>query len=171
MKKTVCLLLAALALLLCGCSKNDTLYLYVLPQREVSADMSDAEIASLARRIGRLALEGEDLVGVQWDTQRFEIAGDLPAGAASSESGGSALLKTTDGDLFVWILGGRPVYVGGFARGGSNAATPRVPYIVDDGRRIFRVETDDRYGRDLRFDTKLYRYFEKRGLLRTELSE
>ena len=172
MKKTVfCFLFAAFLLVASGCSHQDALYLYVLPRSAVSADMSDADIAAHALKSGRLALEGSDLTGVQWDTQRYEIREDTPVGSGSAETGGSALLKTTDADLFVWVLNGRAVYAGGFAPGSSSAATPRVPFIRDENRRIFRIETDDRYGKDRRFDRRLYGFFERQGLLRTELSE
>ena len=169
--KRYILLLAAVLLLLCGCAKNDTLYLYILPADSVQDNMSDGEIASLAASEGRLAMTGDDFSGVVWESQLFELKKDaVPSvGTTSAESGGSALLKTTDSDVFVWVLGGKTVYVGGFARGQSNADSVRVPYIEDSGRYTFVLKTDDRYGDDKRFNKRLYRYFHDAGLLKSEI--
>lgn len=172
MKK--CISLLFIALFLCtGCHKQATLELYVISADSVSEQTSNSDIASLALKEGRKVLSGEDFAGVDWEHQYFELKPDaVPSvGVVTAESGGSALLKTTDKDLFVWLLNGKAIYVGGFQMGNSNASTPRTPFIADKNRYVFEIRTDDKYGADKRFDKKLYAWFSDAGLLKSEIAE
>ena len=172
MKKTFFIMLCAL-LLCSGCARSQTLSLYILSRDNITDSMSDSEIAAAARQNGRVALTGDDFAGVMWEEQRFQVkAQAVPSvGTTTAESGGSALLKTDGEGGFVWMVNDRVVYVGGFVQGVGTAGSQRVPFIKDSGRTSFTIQTDDRYGEDIRFNKTLYRFFQNAGLLKSEISE
>ncbi len=156
---------------LVACKGEQDLALYVLSEQHISDSMSDKEIGALALEKGRQVLSGNDIYGVDWENQRYRVRPEaLPSvSSLTAESGGSALLKATDKDVFIWVLNKRAVYVGGFPLGVGTVKEQRVPYIVDEERYIFKIVTDDKYGEDKRFDKKLYSYFESKDLLKSEL--
>lgn len=165
-------ILSALVLMLCllaSCAGRQQLVLYTLSADKIDGTASPTEIAKLAQSEGRVAFTGEQFAGVDWSAQRFAVlpAASQSVSAITPESGGCALLKTRGDDIFVWVLNGKPVYMGGFTKGVGSTSTQRTPYITDDERYIFAVcATGDK---DPRFDKKLYNYFSKAGLLRSEL--
>ncbi len=173
MKRAVVLVMVGICLLsLCACGGKGALGLYILSAEQVKDSMSAREIGALAAQEGRLALNGQDFVGVDWENQYFAVdAKAVPSvSTVTAEHGGCSLLKTTDEDVFVWVLNGKALYVGGFEMGSSNPATPRSPYIQDKERYTFAIAADDRYGEDLRFNKALYNWFYKAGLIKSELS-
>ena len=171
MKKGACILcLICLMCLLVGCAGKGELGLYVLNAEQVRENMSAGEIGKLALKDGRLALTGEDFAGVDWQQQRFALRPEAVPSVSvlTPESGGSSLLKTTDKEVFVWVLDGKALYVGGFPMGISNPATPRSPLLRDQERYVFAIEHKN--GEDKRFNKSLYRYFSDHGLLKIELN-
>ncbi len=165
-------LLIVVVLFCAGCKGQGELQLYILPADGVKDGMSAAEIGRLASQNGRLALSGSDFVGVDWEHQYFALDPKaVPSvSTVTAESGGCSLLKTTDQDVFVWVLDGKALYVGGFAMGVSNPDTPRSPIIKDKERYVFSIVADERYGQDKRFNKALYRWFYEAGLIKSELS-
>ncbi len=163
-------LLVLLCALFAGCKANEQLELYVLPQAKVSDNMSATALAALAKEQGRKVLTGKDFSGVDWENQRFAL---LPQASTSvsvvdEQFGGCSLLKSTGEDVFVWVLGKRALYLGGFRKGSGTLGEQRQPYIVDDERYIFSIEGEGGKN-DPRFNKKLYAYFSKAGLLKSEL--
>ncbi|MBR5782819.1 MAG: hypothetical protein IKY33_01170 [Clostridia bacterium] len=169
MKRFRVLLLLCL-LVLGGCTGEQTLELYILPAERVNEQtMTDAEIGKVALQEGRLALRGEDFSGVDWEQQMFAVKSEasVSVSVVTSEHGGSSLLKTTGDDLFVWMLDGKAVYVGGFERGTSSVTSQRSPYIKDRERYIFSVLSIGEG--DIRFNKKLYSYFHSHDLIKSQL--
>ena len=154
---------------LCGCGEQ-TLGLYILPADSISEGMTAGEIAEIAGEQGRLALSGSDFAGVDWENQCYAVKSEASASVSviSPESGGSSILKTTDSDVFVWVLNGKVLYVGGFEKGSASVLPQQDPYIKDKERYIFSIETLEQQS-DKRFNSKLYNYFYKQGLLKSEL--
>lgn len=164
----LCLLLCLA--LLTACAGKGELGLYILPAEQVGEQLSGASLGRLAKQQGRLALSGEDFVGVDWKRQEFALRPEAVQSVSTltAESGGSSLLKTTDKEVFVWVLDGKALYVGGFPMGISNPAAPRSPVLKDRERYLFAIEHTD--GEDLRFHKALYRWFSDHGLLKSELN-
>ena len=157
--------------ILCGCAKEQTLELYIVPVDRVSeSGMTEAQIGKIALEEGRLALRGEDLAGVDWQRQRFAVRPEASQSVSvvTAESGGCSLLKTTDKDLFVWMLNGKAVYAGGFERGSASVTPQRDPCIVDSERYIFEITS--LVVPDRRYDKRLYDYFHSHDLIKSELS-
>ncbi len=170
MKKLIWVLILCLCLgLLAGCGGEQELGLYILPAARINENMSASELGALALESGRKALSGKDFAGVDWENQLFSI---LPEASPSvsvvtPQSGGSSLLKSTGEDVFVWVLGKKALYVGGFRKGSGTIGAQRTPYIVDRERYIFAIVGDGE--QDARFDKKLYGYFYSAGLIKSEL--
>lgn len=169
--KRVCLafLLILLCLLSAGCGEQE-LALYILPAEKVSENISPTGLAKLVKEQGRKAVSGSDFAGVDWENQRFAV---LPQASQSvsvvdGQTGGCSLLKSTGEDVFVWVLGNKALYAGGFQKGSATIGAQRYPYIADDERYIFAIEGDGS-NRDPRFNKKLYNYFSSAGLLKSEL--
>lgn len=154
---------------LCGCGEQ-TLGLYVLPADSISDVMTAGEIADVVQEKGRLALDGSDFAGVDWENQCYAVKAEASASVSviTAQSGGSSILKTTDSDVFVWMLSGKVLYVGGFEKGSASVSAQKDPYIKDKERYIFSIETVSSEG-DKRFNDKLYNYFYKQGLIKSEL--
>ncbi len=170
-KRWIFLLMALLCCILtAGCEKNEELALYILPQAKIRENMPSASLAKLAKEQGRKALTGKDFEGVDWEAQRFAVLPQASASvsATNEQTGGCSLLKTTGEDVFVWVLGERALYMGGFQKGKSSVGEQRKPYILDRERYIFSIEGDGGEN-DLRFNKKLYDYFSKAGLMKTEI--
>lgn len=172
MKKLIgflCLLLCVCAC--CACSGKGELGLYILAADQMGDSMSAGELGKLALQSGRLALRGTDFTGVDWERQYFAVKPEAvqSVSTVTAESGGSSLLKTTDKDIFVWVLDGKALYAGGFIMGTSNPAEPKDPCLKDMERYSFSIETDGS-GEDKRFNKSLYRWFYRQGLIKSELS-
>lgn len=170
MKKVIAIALILCCLLaLCACGKEE-LALYILPGEQVGENLSATELGSHAKKQGRLALKGEDFAGVDWEQQRFALRPEAVASVSTvtAESGGSSLLKTTDKDVFVWVLGGKALYYGGFKMGISNPDTPKDMRLSDKERYMFSI--DHISGKDRRFDKNLYKWFYNHGLIKSELN-
>ena len=172
MKKFVgflCLLLCLCSL--CACSGKGELGLYILAADQVGDGLSAGELGKLALQSGRLALSGSDFTGVDWERQYFAVRPEAvqSVSTVTAESGGSSLLKTTDKEIFVWVLDGKALYVGGFIMGTSNPAEPKDPYLKDKERYCFAIETNGS-GEDQRFNKSLYQWFYRQGLIKSELS-
>lgn len=167
---TVCMV----GICLVGCAKREGLALYILPRELITAQMSDGDILKMARQNGRLALDENSIAGVDWEGQRFRLtAAAVPAvGTVSKESGGSALLKTTDKDIFVLEVGGKLIYWGGFLMGTANPAAEQSLLLVDEGRYTFSLRHSERYqGADQRFNSTLYNFLQKNKLLKSSVSD
>ena len=172
MKKRWIFFLVALlcCILTVGCETSGELELFVLPQEKVRENMSPSALSKLAKEQGRKALTGKDFSGVDWERQRFAVLPEASTSvsATNEQAGGCSLLKTTGEDVFVWVLGDKALYMGGFQKGKSSVGEQRVPYILDRERYIFSIEGDSGEN-DLRFNKKLYDYFSKAGLMKTEI--
>ncbi len=171
MKKTIWLLILCLCLgLLSGCGGAQEPQLYILPADKVSDNLSASELGALALESGRKALSGKDFAGVDWENQLFAIRPEASASVSvvTPQSGGSSLLKSTGADVFVWVMGKKALYVGGFQKGSGTIGEQRYPYIADRERYLFAI-VGDGSAKDTRFNTKLYSYFYSEGLIKSEL--
>lgn len=163
-------LLILLCLLAAGCRAKGEVELYILPADKVSDNISPTGLAKLVKEQGRKALSGKDFAGVDWENQRFAVLSQASQSVSvvDGQTGGCSLLKSTGEDVFVWVLGNKALYSGGFQKGSTTIGAQRYPYIADDERYIFIIEGDGS-NRDPRFNKKLYNYFSRAGLLKSEL--
>lgn len=160
------LLVAVLALSLCACrATKEDLKIYVVPGEKVTRTMGDEAILDVARKSGRIAFTGQDIAGWLWEEHRVQLKDISVTGKAGD--GGSALFQAGPNDLFVLVLGGRTVYVGGFAPATGAVKAARSPYIQDGADDTFYLKIDRKNaeGRDPRADAKLYDYLAEQQLL------
>ncbi len=164
-------MLAAVLIALCSCSapQRQDLKIYVVSRAAVSGTMSDKEIVSAAKSAGRLAFDGDDIEGYNWQSHTVFIKeqSSPSVGIVTDESGGSAIFKTDDTYCFVMTLKNELVYFGGFSQGLKNTEIPLQPYITDAGRYSFTIEFDAKYAEngDCRGNKKLYGFLNKLGML------
>ena len=171
MKRLIPLVLLCLCLGLCvGCADREEPALYVLPAGKVNENMSASELGRLALESGRKALSGKDFAGVDWENQLFCLNPDASPSVSvvTAESGGSSILKSTGEDVFVWVMGKKALYLGGFQKGNATLGAQRSPYIADRERYVFAI-VGDGSAQDTRFNKKLYSYFYSAGLIKSEL--
>lgn len=171
MKKAVWVILLCICLGLCaGCSGGEEPALYVLPASKISENMSASELGKLALESGRKALSGKDLTGVDWENQLFAVSPESSPSVSvvTPVTGGSSILKSTGEDVFVWVMGKKALYVGGFQKGSATIGAQRYPYIADRERYVFAI-VGDTSAQDIRFNKKLYSYFYSAGLIKSEL--
>lgn len=167
MKRLLLILITAVLLFsLCACrSQRADLKFYVLSAEDVTENMSDSALLSLAKKKGRLAFTGEQVQGYLWAEHQVRLKDvDVRGGA---QDGGSRLFQTNAGDLFVLALGGRVIYTGGFEAGAGTVTPPRSPYITDIDETTFAICYDAKYTdcADPRGNERLYNFLTDRQLL------
>lgn len=171
MKKLIpfCFILCLL-LSLTGCSQTPAdLKFYVVSAGEAKESTTDEELFRLARKKGRIALTGEDLQGVVWEEQKFQLKGLDTLGG--SGNGGSAIFQSSAEDILVVALGNQLIYTGGFAPAAGSQAR-RNPYVQDESATVFTLQFDEKYGnQDARWSDKLYRFLQTNQLLLASLSD
>ncbi len=171
MKRTIALLLVCcLMLALGGCTqKAGELHFYVLSAGDFNQNQTDGELLATAKEKGRLAFTDEDLHGVLWKEQQFELKQLNVLGG--HQDGGSAIFQSDAEDAFVIALGGRVIYAGGFAPK-TGSVPHRNPYIKDQDSTVFTVCYDEKYGQtDARWNETLYQYLADRQLLVSSFME
>lgn len=158
------LLVCCLGLSLGGCTKGaGELQFYVIPAGSFNPNQTDSELLATAKEKGRIAFTDEDLAGVVWKEQRFELKELNVLGGY--RDGGSAIFQANPEDAFVIALGGRVVYAGGFAPKNGTVAH-RNPYIKDESATVFTFCFEEKYGTaDSRWNDTLYQYLADRQLL------
>lgn len=160
---------AAVILASCSAVNKNELEFYVIDRSQINASMSDSQIVSVVRRDGRLAFDGDDIKGYNWQTHTVMLKEEsVPSiGITTDESGGSAVFKTDDTYAFALVLGNELIYSGGFSNGVKNPAVPMQPCITDTGRYSFSISFDNKYATfaDPRSDSRLYSFLNKYGLL------
>ncbi len=166
----LCALTSALLLCVsCSVQKKDSLRFYVVSRSQLSASMSASETAKFVRENGRLAFDGDDIEGYNWQTHTVFLKEEaVPSvGIVTSESGGSAVFKSDDTYAFVLLLDGNMLYYGGFKSGVKNPDVPLQPSVEDSGRYSFQITFDGKYatGNDPRSDNRLYEFLNSQGLL------
>ncbi len=156
-----------------GCRSPKEIDLYIVPGSAITPQMSDSDIAALAKKSGRLAISEQSMEGVDWEHQKFRLTKTaVPSvGSVGRLEGGSALLKTKDTDAFVLLVDGKYVYHGGFVMGVSNPDAPADIIIKDEGRYTFSVTLSALASTDRRFSDALYKALSANGLLRSEVAE
>lgn len=158
-------------ILLTSCSRYEKgdLQFYVVRRSVISDSMSISEKVKTARAEGRLAFDGGDIDGYNWQTHTVFLKEDSAAsvGVVTKESGGSAIFKTDDSYVFVLLLKNKLIYVGGFKNGVKNPDVPLQPCIEDSGRYSFKITYDGKYANtdDPRSDSRMYKFLSKQGLL------
>lgn len=172
MKKFTALLLTAIMLLtLCSCRAlgAEDLKFYVISSEVISESMSDSEIIKAAEKDGRLAFDGNDITGYNWQTHTVMLREEAVTSVANvtEQSGGSAIFKTDDTHAFVLVLGNTLIYVGGFESGSKNPNVPLEPHIEDKTRYSFSISFNSKYAtsKDPRSNAKLYSFLEASGML------
>ena len=167
MRRMIALLVGALLLVtLCSCRKTkEDLKFYVVSGSEVTASMGDDAILAAAKKKGRVAFTGADIKGYLWASHRVQLQNVNALGG--TRDGGSAFFQADPEDLFVLALGGKVLYVGGFAAGSSTVNPPRNPYIKDESSMVFSIIYDSKFGQgeDPRGNTVLYNYLTDQQLL------
>lgn len=164
------LILFILGLSAVGCADRQTVDLYIIPADRITDGASLSDIKTVAEKKGRIAFTLEDFSGVDWENQRFAIRPEASPSISTvtRESGGSALLKSTGDDRFLWVVNGKAVYLGGFTVG-IGSTTPKLsPTLVDTERYIFEIRTDETQS-DVRFNKTLYHAFYSASLIKSEL--
>ena len=171
MKKYVFPIIILLLIALSGCGKSDKsdFKIYVVSRDFVTQDLSDAEIVTVAKKNGRLAFDGNDIEGYNWETHTMTLKNNsvTSLGAITKESGGSAIFKVDDTFAFVFSLNNKLIYHGGFTQGSKNPDIPLQPYISDKDTVSVKILFDSKYasGDDCRLSNKLYSFFNECGLL------
>ena len=171
MKKTLALLLwLCLVLTLCSCTHSaGKLQFYVVPAEAYNQNQTDQELLATAKEKGRPAFTDEDLEGVVWQEQLFQMKGLNVLGGY--QDGGSAIFQAKAEDAFVLALGNRVIYTGGFEPK-AGTAPHRNPYIADDSATVFSIKYDEKYGTaDARWNEDLYQYLADRQLLVSNLHQ
>ena len=170
-KLTLSAMLIFLMLTAVSCSKTEKsdLKFYVISRDMLSDSMSDSETVAAAVSDGRLAFDGDDIEGYNWQTHTVMLKEEsVPSlGIISAESGGSAVFKTDDTYAFVLALNSELIYVGGFSNGIKNPAVPLQPSIEDNGRYSFKITYNAKYATsaDPRSNVKLYNFLNGNGML------
>lgn len=172
MSKRFLLLILLFTLVLCGCKVNyapDQLKIYVLPRDSLSDSMTDSEKVAVAENEGRLAFDGNDIEGYNWQTHTVTLYDTSVSslGVVTSESGGSSIFKTDDTYAFVLVIKNKLIYVGGFIQGSKNASTPLQPQISDVDGNSFSLTFDSKYAgyADNRSNKTLYSFLNSCGKL------
>ena len=170
-KKILCIILIILSLISCSCTsiKSSDLMFYVIVREAIHSDMSDSEIVDTVKSEGRLAFDGDDIEGYNWQNHVVKLHDEsVPSlGYVTAESGGSTIFKTDDTYAFVLIIKNTLIYVGGFKQGSKNPNIPLQPSIRDIDNNTFSITFDSKYVEyaDNRSDSKLYDFLSKQGLL------
>lgn len=153
----------------CASLGAQDLKFYVISGKLLNESMSDSEIIKTAKSEGRLAFDGNDIVGYNWQTHTVMLREEAvtSVGTVTEQSGGSAIFKTDDTHAFVLVLGNTLIYTGGFKSGTKNPNVPLEPHIEDKTRYSFSIEFDSKYatGKDNRSNAKLYSFLESSGML------
>lgn len=171
MKKYIFPIIVLLIISLSGCGKSEKsdFKIYVVSRDFLTQDLSDAEIISTAKKNGRLAFDGNDIEGYNWETHTltFKDNSVKSLGAVTKESGGSAIFKVDDTYAFVFSLNDKLIYNGGFAQGSKNPDIPLQPYISDKDTTSVKILFNSKYasGDDCRLSNKLYSFLNDCGLL------
>ena len=176
MKKVVAIILILIILLTTGCNKTDVsdLEFYVISREHLTQDLSDNQIVSSAQKNGRLAFNGSDIEGYNWETHTVTLKDNSVTshGAVTAESGGSAIFKVDDTFAFVILINNKLVYCGGFIQGSKNPSIPLQPYIEDVESTVFKIGFDSKYSsdKDSRSNNQLYSFLNKTGLLSSKIN-
>lgn len=176
MKKITVLLLLTVVILLTGCSKKDKsdLKFYVIERNFLTQDLSDNQIVSTTKNNGRLAFDGNDIEGYNWETHTVTLKNNSVTshGAVTDETGGSAIFKVNDTYAFVIIIRNKLVYYGGFIQGSKNPSTPLQPFIEDKRLTSFKIDYNSKYAvnGDHRASNQLYSFLNKNGLLSSKIN-
>lgn len=171
MKKIIFLIISILIFLLCGCSKlsESSLEIYVIEQTKLNSSLNDRETVKLIKQNGRLAFNGEDINGYNWETHTISLKNEaVPSHSTiTSESGGSAIFKVDDSYAYAIVLNDALVYVGGFMHGSKNPSIPLQPSINDIDEYSFKITFDSKYatGADPRDNKSFYKFLSKFGKL------
>ena len=171
MKKHLFPIIAIVIIVLCGCNKTDKsdFKIYVVSRDVLTRDLSDSQIVSTAKQNGRLAFDGNDIEGYNWETHTiiFKSNSVTSLGAITKESGGSAIFKVDDTFAFVFTLNDKLIYHGGFVQGSKNPDIPLQPYIADKSVTSVKILFDSKYATndDNRSNNRLYSFLNNCGLL------
>lgn len=175
--KRLCLVIAFAMLItaaLSSCSKQkpSDLKFYVIKRDELAETTTESEKIKAVDLYGRLAFDGDDIEGYNWQTHTVFLKSDsvLSLGTVTDESGGSRIFKTDDTYAFVLMLKNTIIYSGGFQNGIKNPDIPLQPSIEDSSAQSFKITFDSKYGGnvDPRSAQKLYDFLNKQGLLSTK---
>lgn len=165
----VVLILITLLISSCKSSQASDLKFYVISREILQNTITDADIVKKAKNEGRLAFDGEDIMGYHWKTHTVMLNSNAitSIGKVTAESGGSALFKVDDSYAFVLVLNNKLVYTGGFTNGIKNPDVPLQPSIKDKTNTSFSIQFDSKYTNenDKRQNKALYNYLESLGLL------
>ncbi len=171
MKKPLLFIVFLLIISLTGCkneSKSD-FKIYVVSRDLITQDLSENEIINVAKKSGRLAFDGDDIQGYNWETHTLTLKDNSVTshGAVTAESGGSTIFKVDDTYAFIFSLNDKLIYYGGFMQGSKNPDIPLQPYMADKDTTSVKIEFDNKYAdhKDNRSNTQLYSFFNKFGLL------
>lgn len=172
MSKRFLTLISLALLILCSCKSTfspDQLKIYVLPRDALSDSMTDSEKVDVAENEGRLAFDGNDIEGYNWQTHTVTLYDTSVSslGVVTAESGGSSIFKTDDTYAFVLVIDNKLIYVGGFTQGSKNASTPLQPQITDADGTSFKLTFDSKYAEyaDNRNNKTLYNFLNSCGKL------
>lgn len=171
MKRIVALLLLiCLGATLFGCAREaGELRFYVIPAGAYHQNQTAEELLAIAKEKGRTAFTDENLDGVVWQDQAFQMKELNVLGGY--QDGGSAILQAGAEDAFVLALGNRVIYAGGF-QPKAGAAPVMNPYIADESAAVFTIKFDEKYGTgDPRWNEALYQYLADRRLLVSDLHQ
>ncbi len=170
-RKFFCSIFLILLILLSGCTKSSVsdLKIYILNRSELSDTLTEREIVNLSKTKGRLAFDGNDIKGYNWETQTVTLKDSsvTSLGVVTVEDGGSAIFKVDDTFAFALIIKNSLIYVGGFKNGTQNPDVPLQPYIIDNNKNSFKIVYDTKYSleSDNRLNQKLYSFLNKHNLL------
>lgn len=162
---------AAVIILLSACSsvKKSDLKMYVVKRSALPASLTGAQVVSAVEKEGRLAFDGDDIEGYNWQTHYVTLKPSaVPSlGRVTAESGGSAIFKVSDEYALVMTVGKRLVYVAGFKNGVKNPDVPLQPSVEDVDGTSFKITFDPRYatGEDPRSSSFLYSFLQDHGML------
>ena len=168
----ICAFIIIPALGSCSEEQTDDLKFYIISRDILEDAVSDSEKISAVNAYGRLAFDGEDIEGYNWQTHTVFLKEESVAslGNVTEESGGSRIFKTDDTNAFVLMLKNNIIYFGGFHSGVKNPDVPLQPCIEDISRLSFKITFDVKYASfdDPRSAPKLYNFLNKQGLLSTK---
>ena len=166
--------IVSLLITLCSCAEATAsdLKFYVLNRELLSDSMNSSEIIKTAKKEGRLAFDGEDIISYNWQNHTVNLTKDAvgSVSATTLQSGGSSIFKVDDSFAFVLIIGNKLIYTGGFTSGIKNPQIPLQPSIKDESRYSFSINFDSKYSekKDNRQNKNLYNFLENQGLLTTK---
>ena len=175
-KRFLLILILLPTLLLSGCSKPKLtdLKFYVVNRQFLTQDLSDNQIISTAQKNGRLAFEGDNISGYNWETHTVTLkdCALTSYGAVTKESGGSAIFKVDDTFAFVIAINNKLIYYGGFIQGSKNPDVPLQPFIKDNDLKSFKIDFDNKYAtqNDVRGSSQLYTFLNEMGLLSSKIN-